>query len=356
MRRPDGHPLDLHFATGSTMPLLLRALALAVVLGSPGLAAAQLTESLVRSHADYEDDLRFDEDCSPLNTYDAGEEGCGCDPFVSEPPDRFCDIQGRLYELATIPGAPATSTSNACEADSCGIGASAVDALALARSDYGTNFVDVFSNSFLTDAANPPVRFDEASAVSRWSDTLTLTTEVPDLSGATLRAHFRVRGGWENAPCLTVAAQLQRLTETPPFAADIYVASSQTTEWDTVCQSSLGGGGELPGYDAQNATLDHVFELELPLSFPSPPVRIFAELRSHAEHGDDVLLFGPDGGFVGERTEGGGVEMRLERLEVPLGVEVASAAGALDAYNLPEPAPSAAAAFAIVALLGLRRR
>jgi hypothetical protein len=329
---------------------------LAAIALSPSPGSAQLTESLVRTHADYEDDLRFDEDCSPLNTFDPNEEGCGCDFFVPEPADRYCDDGGRLFERVIAADAPASSTANACEADACGVGASAIDALALARSGYGTNFVDVFSNSFLTDAENPPLRFDQASAVSRWSDDLTLTTAVPDLADAVLRATFRVRGGWQNAPCLTVTAQLQRLTETPPFAADIYIATSQTTAWDTVCVGALGGGGELPGYDLLDSTLDHVFTLELPLSFPSPPVRIFAELRAHAEHGDDVLLFGPEGGFIGERTEGGGVELRLERLEVPLGVEISSAAGALEAYNVPEPGAALGSLVALGALLASRRR
>lgn len=328
----------------------------AIALGASP-APAQLTESLVRSYASYEDDLRYNEDCSPLNTFDANEEGCGCDPFVAEPADRFCDTGGRLFVRASVPDAPADSTSNACEVDACVVGASPLDALALARTDYGTNFVDVFANSFRTDAGNPPLRFDEASAVSRWSDRLTLTTNVPDLAGTSLRAFFRLRGGWENAPCLTVVTELRRLSETPPFVADGYRATSQSAVWDTVCFGTGGAAGDvLPGFDVEDFTLDHSFTLELPLSFPSPPVSLFAELSSHAEHGDDVLLFGPEGGFAGERTEGGGVELRLERLEVPFGVEISSAAGALDAYNAPEPDAAIAAEIALGALLALRRR
>jgi len=342
------------------MPHLLRAhtvpaFAAALLIG-PGLAAASFTESLVRSYADYDDDVTavYDVACSPFDGTDPVEDGCGCDPFVSHPANELCDIGGRLFRRSTVPDEGLSADSNVCEVAACGVGATALDALALARSDYGYNFVDVFSNSFLNEVDLR--RSDEASAVSRWTDDLTLTTTVPGLANATLRATFRVRGGWENAPCLTVAAELRQLTETPPFVSDSYVGTSQTVAWDTVCNTAVPGGPEsLPGYDAEDAPLDHSFQVEIPLPLPST-VRVFAELRAHAERGDDVLLFGPEGGFIGERTEGGGVEMRVERLEVPPGVEIASAADALDAYHVPEPDAGAGAAIALAARLALRRR
>jgi len=47
---------------------------------------------------------------------------------------------------------------------------------------------------------------------------------------------------------------------------------------------------------------------------------------------------------------------RVESIEIPPGVNVTSAAGALDAYNVPEPDGAAGAVVALGVLLARRRR
>jgi hypothetical protein len=306
-------------------------------------ASAQSVESQVRAYSEDDHDAIYNEQCDPSPSTDP-EADCGCDPFApgggGDEPDEKCSIDGDLFRFTTAPGVRVAAGSFACDVASCVFNGDPPDhGLGIAESDYGYNFVDVYSN---TKTIEPWIH-DEGSAVSRWGDILTLTTDVPDLAGATLRANLRVRGSWQNAPCLIIRTELRQQSLEPPFIADSYVTRNQSLYFDPICNLSFGD--VLPGNNEEDFTLDHPIQLEIPLTFPAT-VSLFAELRAHAE-GTDALFDGPAGGF----------EMLVESLEVPLGVEIASAAGALDAYNVvPEPHALAGAVAALAALLALRRR
>jgi hypothetical protein len=62
--------------------------------------------------------------------------------------------------------------------------------------------------------------------------------------------------------------------------------------------------------------------------------------------GEDVFLDGPDDGL----------EMTVERLELPPGVDVASSNDALAAYDAPEPSAFARSLSLVVLVLAMRRR
>lgn len=71
----------------------------------------------------------------------------------------------------------------------------------------------------------------------------------------------------------------------------------------------------------------------------------------------DVCAFpgDPPPGFTGYGAEAGSIDLAVP-IEIPLGVDVTSAAGALAAYNVPEPGAAGCAAIALATLLALRRR
>lgn len=172
---------------------------------------------------------------------------------------------------------------------------------------------------------------------------------MPDLSGASLRAVLRVRGSWENAACFVVRTLLyQSNLPPPPLVSQVEFANGDDVV-DAFCLIDDPFGLLFPppdstDYGAEDGEIDVSFPLEIPLTLPAE-VGLFGELRAYSLF-EDSRLGGPDGGL----------EMTVERLEVPVGVEVASAADALDAYNVPEPDIAAGAAIALAALIALRRR
>jgi hypothetical protein len=164
--------------------------------------------------------------------------------------------------------------------------------------------------------------------------------------GATLRTTFRVRGSWQDRACFTVYASTYTVPATPGGGSDfVSFGNRDFFSGATLCLGILGGPP--PGftdYNAEDGAIDLAVPIEIPIAVPST-VRLFGQLKAWA-NGDDSFVTGPNGGL----------EMTIERIEIPLGVEVTSAAGALAAYNVPEPGAAAGAVAALAALLSLRRR
>lgn len=316
-------------------------------------ASAQFVESQVRAYS--EDDhaplLQTNKDCDPLPPQDPEEPDdldCTCDVFGGGfGPDEKC-IDGDLFRFTSTPGVRLFADSFACDVDACAFpGDPPAHGLGIAESDFGLSFVDVFSEAY-TVSNDPVVIIEDAGgAVSRWSDGLSLTTAVPDLSGATLRTTFRVRGSWQGRTCFVVHAQTYTVPSTPGGSDLAIFSNGAGFPGATLCLMPGGSTGPPPGftdYDAVDGTIDLAIPLEIPITLPTT-VRLFSELRAFA-NGDDARLDGPNGGL----------EMTIERIEVPLGVDVESEAGALAAYNVPEPGAVAATVLALVSLLSLRRR
>lgn len=313
-----------------------------------GPARAAFVESQVRARSEDDHDGIYHEQCNPSPSTDP-EETCGCDPFASggggDEPDEKCSIDGDLFRFTTAPGVRVAAGSFACDIETCAFNGDPPDhGLGVAESNYGLNFVRVFAE----DLSSDPWIYDAGGAISRWSDDLSFTSAVPDLSGATLRTIFRVRGSWQDQTCFVVQANTYAVPTSQGSPNDFVVfANGGGFPGATLCLMPGGSTGTPPGftdYDAMDGTIDLAIPLEIPIAVPST-VRIFSELRAWA-NGDGAVLDGPNGGL----------EMTIERIEIPLGVDVTSAAGALAAYNVPEPGAAGGAAIALAALLALRRR
>jgi hypothetical protein len=227
------------------------------------------------------------------------------------------------------------------------------EAEAAAETDFGSNEVDAYSESW-EDGANSSYH-DSAQATSRWQDELTLSSVVPGASGS-LRVTFRVEGSWQNLACFTfVAFVYDPSTIVPGCVGDCCgcptvhslaaVANSDASEceasppWNTPGSLPLTPFPDFGDADGEAAVTTSV---ELPLILDRP-LRLGARLAG----GTGALSFS---------TLEAGVTAVVESLEVPAGVEVDSAAGALAAYHVtvPEPVAGAGAAGALLALLGLR--
>ena len=338
------------------MPCFPRAIWLAgfvslSLAATPALAA--FVESQVRAYSEDDHDplLKTNKECDPLPPQDPEEPDdvdCTCDVFGGGfDADETC-IDDDLFRFTNAPGARLLADSYACFVDACAFPGDPPDnGLGIAETDFGLSFVHVFSEDF--SVSNDPRSFisDEGGAVSRWSDDLLLTTAVPDLSGATLRTTFRVRGSWQGRTCFVVHAQTYAVPSTPGSSDRAVFSNNEGFPGATLCLMPSGSTGPPPAftdYGAENGTIDVALPLEIPITLPAT-VRLFSELRAFA-NGDDARVDGPNGGL----------EMTIERIEVPLGVDVASEAGALAAYNVPEPGVAATAAVALGSLLALRRR
>lgn len=331
------------------VPLLL-ALA-AIVAASP--AAAQSVESRVRAHSldDHAPLLDLNEDCDPLPPQDPEEPGyvqCSCDVFGGGFAANEKCLDGDLFEFSLVPGERIAAGSFACDVDVCAFPGDPPDhGLGVAESDMGLNFVHAFSENWLRIPAESYFVDDAGGAFSQWNDDLSFTTAVPDLVGSTLRTTFRVRGSWQDRACFTVYASTSTVPATPGGGSDFVSFGNRddTFPGATLCLGVLGGPP--PGftdYNAEAGSIDLAVPIEIPIAVPST-VRVFGQLKAWA-NGDDSFVSGPNGGL----------EMTVERIEIPLGVDVTSAAGALAAYNVPEPGAASGAAIALAALLALRRR
>lgn len=329
------------------MPLLA---CVAFVTAAP--ASAQFVESRVRAYSldDHAPLLQRNEDCDPLppqDPEDPSDVECPCDVFGGGfAADEKC-IDGDLFEFSLVPGERIAAGSFACDVDSCFFPGDPPDhGLGVAESDMGLNFVHAFSENWLLVPAEDYFVDDAGGAFSQWNDDLSFTTAVPDLVASTLRTTFRVRGSWQDRACFTVYAGTYTVPATPGGGSDfVSFANRGTFPGATLCLGVLGGPP--PGftdYDAEDGAIDLAIPIEIPIAVPST-VRVFGQLKAWA-NGDDSFVTGPNGGL----------EMTIERIEVPLGVNVASAAGALASYNVPEPTAATCAALAFAALLALRKR
>lgn len=332
------------------VPLAPMSLLAFAVIVAAGPASAQFVESQVRARSEDDHDPIYHEQCDPSPSTDP-EETCGCDPFApgggGDEPDEKCSIDGDLFRFTNAPGVRVTAGSFACDIESCVFNGDPPDhGLGVAESDMGLNFVHAFSENWLLIPAEDYFVDDAGGAFSQWNDDLSFTTAVPDLVASTLRTTFRVRGSWQDRACFTVYASTHTVPATPGGGSDfVSFANRGLFPGATLCLGVLGGPP--PGftdYDAEDGAIDLAIPIEIPIVVPST-VRVFGQLKAWA-NGDDSFVTGPNGGL----------EMTIERIEVPLGVDVSSAAGALASYNVPEPTAATCAALAFAALLALRKR
>jgi hypothetical protein len=228
---------------------LLIPFAIAVFAAWP--ASAQSVESQVRAYSedDHEPLLQLNKECDPLPPQDPEQPDdidCSCDVFGGGfEPDEKC-IDGNLFRFTNAPGVRVAADSFACDVDACFFpGDPPDDGLGVAESDFGLNFVRVFSENLSVD----PWIYDAGGAVSRWSDDLAFTTAVPDLSGTTLRTTFRVRGSWQNRTCFVVQANVYTIGGTPGGGSDFVVfANGGGFPGATLCLMPGGSTGTPPGF------------------------------------------------------------------------------------------------------------
>jgi len=231
------------------------------------------------------------------------------------------------------------------------------EAQADAVTEFGENQVDVYSESW-SDGSNSSYH-DEAGATSRWADEITLSSEGP-IPGGSVRATFRLQGSWQNLACFTFVAFLYDpatiqpgcvgdCCSCPSVASLAGVSNLDESNCEPLLPYGPGGAsfpGLFPDFNQEDGDVDVTTSVELPLILDSP-LRFGAGLSG----GTAALDFS---------TLESGVTAVVESLEVPAGVQVSSAAGALAAYhvNAPEPAAgtSAATAAALLAWLCGRRR
>lgn len=134
-------------------PLPVASIAL-LSFAMPLSVTAQLVESRVRSWAENEIDLEtrfiYAISCDPSPNADPIEDGCGCQTSGLYGTDEKC-LDGRLYRFTNLPGDRLTSSSFACDVDACVFIPPEMppdESLAIAETNYGANFVDVFSSTY----------------------------------------------------------------------------------------------------------------------------------------------------------------------------------------------------------------
>lgn len=127
--------------------------ALCLVAAAP--AAAQIVESQVRSLAEDENEIvEYNLDCDPSPHADPIEFGCSCEVSGVYGEDEKCLADRHLHRFTNLPGERLRQASFSCDADSCVFIPPAMppdEALAIAETDYGFNFVDVSSMGHAAD-------------------------------------------------------------------------------------------------------------------------------------------------------------------------------------------------------------
>jgi hypothetical protein len=315
------------------------ALSLVVGAGAPALGPFEpRIETRVRALSELENGPTYNIECDPSPNADPENEGCDCEPGVDYGPSAVC-VDESLYSFTSHPSALLEADSFACPTDQCAITPLPDNGLGLAKTSYGSNYVDVFSYA----SSIEPYVYDSAAAASAWFDELTLTTEEP-IPAAPIRAIFRVRGAWQNHACFVVHAQIAHNAFPPTTGRRVRFANTSSPP-DVAC--IMDGLTPVPAgftdFDADDGQIDLAIPLDITIDLPTSLI-LWGELRAFAAS-TEARLAGPDGGL----------EMTVERIEVPFGVEASSAAGALGAYSVPEPAATSSATIAIAAIAARRR-
>lgn len=271
---------------------------------------------------------------------------------IFDPPN-FVDDVG--FDESSVPGVRVTASASTCLTPCVLVPPHVSEAEAEAETDYGSNRVDVFSQSYSTGSNS--AYYDDAGAESRWEDELVFESSVPGTTG-TIRATYRVRGHWNNSACFSFVGFLyDPASETgcsdvccPCFETSSVVrAGNQATDSICTAPTSFGDGlppAAFPDLGEEDGEIDLTVSVEVPLILDQP-IRLGGALGAYA------------GGFDHSSFDAPGVSVTVENLVVPVGVTVDSSANAESAYHIvPEPgiAPGVLAAGVVLAVLSRPRR